>query len=64
MDATWKLADALTLIDEVHSNLGDAAFSADNTVGQAKVLWQENRGGDALNLLLNLADDNRSTLAF
>ncbi len=63
MTASWKITDAVTHIDELHSKVQGAACSADTAVGQAKALWQEGRQQDAFQLLLDFIAENQSTLA-
>ncbi|KAL3137148.1 hypothetical protein ABBQ32_006716 [Trebouxia sp. C0010 RCD-2024] len=47
----WDVREALVLIDQLLESFGSGSTKADEVVGQAKVLWQQNQQSDALDLL-------------
>jgi hypothetical protein len=63
MSTTWKVVDAIEVIDMLHRSLEGACSIADETVGQAKVLWQQNRQSDAFDLLITFVENHSSTLS-
>ena len=60
---SWDVRDAIVLIDQLLENLGPVSSKADEVVGQANILWQQEQQSEALELLLDFTQAQSSNVS-
>ena len=62
-DMAWTVGEAIGLIDQLQKALQGQCSAADEVVGAAKLLWQDNQQEAALDRLINFVDIHGSKIA-
>ncbi len=50
---SWDIRDAIALVDQLLITLGRESHKADESVSQAKILWQQDQQRNALGLFVD-----------